>query len=80
MSTDTFIVSKSELAMDLEIGETGTLMIPVEVMSIDKESYTMRKFGQIKAEGSFKPESVKEMRRKIGVVEDTEAPLNSDED
>lgn len=76
MSTDTFIVSKVELDMNLEIGQTGTIMIPVEVMSIDKENYVMRKSGKITPEGEFKPESVKDMRVRIGVVEDLEKPLN----
>lgn len=70
MPTDTFIVSKDELEMVLEIGETGTLMIPVEVMAIDKQNYTLRKAGKIKAEGSFKSETVKDMRKRIGVVTD----------
>lgn len=78
MAQDTFIVSKSELEMDLDIGETGIIMIPVEVMAVDKENYTFRKFGQIKAEGDFKPETVKEMRRKIGVVVDLEKPLSEE--
>jgi len=80
MSDDTFIISKSELEMDLEIGETGMLMVPVEVMSIDKENYTFRKAGKIKAEGDFKPETVKDMRKRIGVVEDTEDSMHDDEE
>lgn len=80
MPQDTFIVSKSELEMDLEIGETGTIMIPVEVMAIDRDNYTFRKAGKIKPEGEFKPETVKDMRKSIGVVTDLEEPLNSDEE
>ena len=78
-SDDVFTVSKSELEMDLEIGETGTLMVPVEVMSIDRENYTVRKVGKITPEGEFKPETVKDMRKRIGVVEDTEEPINKKE-
>lgn len=80
MPIDTFIVAKSELDMDLEIGETGMLMIPVEVMTIDRDNYTFRKDGRIKAEGEFKPETVKDMRDRIGVVEDLEEPMAKDED
>lgn len=78
MAQDTFIVAKSELDMDLEIGETGMIMIPVEVMAIDKQNYTFRKFGRIKPEGEFKPETVVEMRRRIGVEEQLEKPLNEE--
>lgn len=80
MTTDTFIVSKSELEMDLDIGETGVLMIPVEVMAIDKDTYTMRKYAKIKAEGDFKPESVKDMRKRIGVVKDESEPMHKSEE
>jgi hypothetical protein len=64
--------------MDLEIGETGIIMIPVEVMSIDRDNYTFRKSGKITPEGEFKPETVKDMRKRIGVVEDTEEPLTKE--
>lgn len=80
MTIDQFNVAKSELDMDLEIGETGIVMIPVEVMAIDKENYTLRKAGKITAEGDFKPESVSSMRKKIGVVEDLEEPMHEDAD
>ena len=76
MPQDTFIVAKNELDMDLEVGETGMIMIPVEVTMIDKESYTFRKNGRIVAEGDFKPETVKDMRKRIGEVEELEEPLN----
>jgi hypothetical protein len=79
-SDDRFTVSKSELEMDLEIGETGTLMVPVEVVSIDKENYFVRKIGKITPEGEFKPETVKDMRERIGVVEDVEEPLNKQDE
>ena len=80
MVTDTFIVAKSELETDLDIGETGTLMVPVEVITVEKDTYTFRKAGQIKPEGEFKPETVKDMRKRIGVVEDTEEPMTKDEE
>jgi len=75
-----FYIAKSELEMDLDIGETGTVMIPVEVISIDKEGYLLRKAGKITPEGSFNPETVKDMRERIGVVEDTEESMEKDED
>lgn len=76
---DTFDVSKSELETDLDIGETGILMIPVEVMAIDKENYTVRKTGKIVPEGEFKSETVKDMRKRIGVVTDEVEPLDDGE-
>lgn len=79
MPQDTFIVSKSELDTVLEIGETGIIMVPVEVISIDKENYVLRKDGRITPEGQFKPESVKSMRDNIGTVDDEIAPVNTKE-
>jgi len=79
MQLNEFHIAKSELDMDLDIGETGMVMVPVEVIAIDKETYLLRKNGKIEAEGSFKPETVKDMRERIGVVEDEEEPMNKEE-
>lgn len=76
MTTLQYRVSKSELDMNLEIGQTGTIMVPVEVIAIDKEDYVFQKTGRVTPEGEFKPESVKDMRKKIGVETDLESPLN----
>ena len=80
MTTDTFRVSKSELDMNLEIGQTGIVMVPVEVIAMDKEDYVFRKHARVTAEGDFKAETVKDMRKNIGVVIELEAPLNPDKD
>jgi hypothetical protein len=80
MTTDQFRVAKSELDINLEIGQTGVIMVPVEVIAMDKEDYVFRKHARVTAEGDFKAESVKDMRKKIGVVEELEAPLNKIED
>lgn len=80
MPHDTFIVAKNELETDLDIGQTGILMVPVKLISIDEDTFTFRKDGQIKPEGTFKEETVKDMRKRIGVVEDTEEPLKKEED
>lgn len=80
MPHDTFVVSKNELDMALDVGETGMIIVPVEVVSIDQENYVFRKDGRIRPEGNFKPESVKGMRDRIGVVEDTEEPVNSEDE
>jgi len=77
MALDQFAVNKAELDINLEIGQTGTIMVPVEVIAIDKENYIFRKHARITPEGEFKPESVKDMRKKIGVVTDVEVPMNA---
>lgn len=76
MTSDQFRVNKEELGINLEIGQTGTLMVPVELMAMDKEDYVFRKHARITPEGDFKPESVKNMRKSIGVVTDVEMPVN----
>lgn len=80
MQLNEFYVSKSELEMDLDIGDTGILMIPVEVITIDKETYLVRKAGKITAEGDFKAETTEQMRDKIGIVEETEERMSKEED
>jgi GH35 family endo-1,4-beta-xylanase len=78
MPLDQFEVAKSELEFTTGIGETGILMVPVETVGENKENYIFRKHSRITPEGEFKPESVKDMRKKIGVVTDLETPLSGE--
>jgi hypothetical protein len=80
MALDQFPVNKAELDINLEIGQTGIIMVPVEVIAMDKENYIFRKHARITPEGDFKAETVKDMRKKIGVVTDLEEPVNKSEE
>lgn len=75
-----FMLPASEVQITAEMGETGTLMVPVEIVAKSDTAFTFRKIGKVTAEGDFKPESVGSMRKKIGVVEDLEEPINKSED
>lgn len=65
----------SELDIELDVGDTGTLLIPVQVVDISDKMATFRKVGKIAAE-NFAKESLDELRKKIGVVEEEEVPFN----
>ena len=60
-----FKLPKSEIDMQLKVGELGRMSIPVEVIAESAESYTMRKRGSVKAEGTFHKESLGEMRERM---------------
>lgn len=74
-----FELPKNEVEQDLEVGERGNMVIPVEVIAVKSSSYVFRKTKKASTEGIFKPESTSEMRERIGEVEDEVNPIN-DED
>jgi len=64
-----FELPKNEVESDLSIGERGTIMIPVEVVSVKSKSYVFRKVKKAGIEGEFKPETAEEMRERFPVEE-----------
>jgi len=60
-----FKVPKSEIDADLKVGDLGKLLIPVEVVADSDDSYTFRKKKLITVEGTFRPETVNEMRDRL---------------
>jgi len=70
-----FTIPKSEVDTDLATGEFGTISIPVEVVSVESDEIVFRKHGPIKTDGSFKAESLEQMRERIGVVDDEQEPM-----
>lgn len=73
-----FTLPTNELEADMEVGEVGEVIVPVEVIQKSSSSITFRKLRSARAEKSFRKESLSDMRSRIGVVED---PMNeTDED
>jgi hypothetical protein len=75
-----FSLSKAELGIDLKLDEVGQVVIPVQLVALDGTKYTFRKVGQATPEGDFRDESVEEMRKRIGTVDDEEESMEDDED
>ena len=65
-----FTLPFNELLDQFKTGETGKVVIPVEVTQVGKETVSFRKNGQSEVLGNFKTKTVSEMREDIGVVED----------
>jgi hypothetical protein len=74
-----FSIPRSEVDVDLAVGEFGEICVPVEVVAVGKDDITFRKRGKAEAEGSFHQEPLEKMRERIGEVEDEEESM-SDED
>jgi len=69
-----FSLPKNELDASLDVGDCGEVSIPVEVVSIGKDSVTLRKYGKARTTEDFKEMSSNQLRDKIGVVEEYENP------
>lgn len=65
-----FTLPKSELDADMAVGDCGEVAIPVEVVSVNSGSVTLRKYGKAKTTEDFKEMSSSQMREKIGTVGD----------
>lgn len=60
-----FMVPVSELDMELKEGERGKLLVPVEVVAVSDGMVTFRKMSSITAEGTFRKETLNEMRTRL---------------
>lgn len=54
-----------EIDMELEVGELGQIVVPVEVISKADGSYTFRKTGKAASDGNFRPEALTDMRKRL---------------
>lgn len=63
-----FTLSRAEVDAPLDVGDFGSLLVPVEVISIHNGLVTFRKHGPAKASEPFKPESLDQMRDRMGTV------------
>jgi hypothetical protein len=73
-----FSLPKSEVDIDVAVGEFGEVCIPVEVVEVGKDTITFRKRGKAEAEGSFHQEPLEVMKERIGEVEDEEEDFKKD--
>ena len=60
-----FRLPQSEVDMELQVGELGTIVIPVEVVSKADDTYTFRKTSAAVAEGNFRPETLSDARKRL---------------
>lgn len=67
-----FTLPKHEIGADLKVGDLGQVVIPVEVIAFGTESITFRKAKAAKTEGSFRSESLDDMRNRMGVTDEPE--------
>ena len=60
-----FNIPEGEVDKEVSVGEIGTMVIPVVVIARNDGMITLRKAGQVKSEGNFRPETLDEMRKRI---------------
>lgn len=60
-----FSVPVSEFDKEVTVGDVGSLMVPVVVVSLTDGVVTLRKANNVKPEGTFRPETMDEMRKRI---------------
>jgi hypothetical protein len=63
-----FTLPTNELDTEMEIGEVGEVIIPVEVVQIGTNTITFRKLKSARTDKTFRKESLDEMRSRIGIV------------
>lgn len=64
-SLEEFNMSESEVDRELEIGDIGTITIPVVVVSKDKGQVRFRKTDTANVDSGFRKETLDEMRKRI---------------
>jgi len=74
-----FSIPRSEVDVDIAVGEFGEVCIPVEVVEVGKDTITFRKRGKAEAEGSFHQEPLEVMKERIGEVEDEEEDFKKED-
>jgi len=74
-----FSIPRSEVDVDVAVGEYGEICIPVEVVEVGKEIITFRKRGKAEAEDIFRQEPLEKMKERIGTVDDEELPMKKEE-
>lgn len=64
-SLEEFNMSESEVDQELEVGDIGTITIPVVVVSKEKGQVTFRKTDKANVDSGFRKETLDEMRKRI---------------
>ncbi len=75
-----FTLQLNELLDQFRVGETGKIVIPVEITQVDKESVSFRKNGEAEVLGNMRSKTLSEMREDIGTVADFEEDNDKEED
>jgi len=67
---DEFELMQNELLDQFKTGDTGKVLIPVDVIRVENEKVRFKKKGSAETYGSFKEKPLDEVREEIGVAED----------
>lgn len=67
-----FMLPMSEVDASLSTGQLGSILIPVEVVSVSDGMVTFRKNAAVSTEGNFRSETTAEMRERILKEQDKE--------
>jgi len=70
MLLDEFELPLNELLDQFKAGDSGKVIIPVDVLRVDNEKVRFKKKGSAETYGSFKDRPLEEVREDIGVAED----------
>lgn len=60
-----FNIPESEIDAPVEIGDIGTIVVPVVVVASNDGMVTFRKTNTVSIEGGFRKETLDEMRKRI---------------
>lgn len=71
-----FDMSESEVDQELEIGDIGTITIPVVVVNKEKGQVRFRKTNTANVDAGFRKETLDEMRKRI--IDESETPKKDD--
>jgi hypothetical protein len=74
-----FMIPESEVDQEVTVGDVGHILVPVVVVSRNDGMICFRKTNNIKPEGSFRPETIDEMRKRI-IDEQEESTETADEE
>lgn len=77
-SLEEFNLSESEVDQDIQVGDIGTITIPVVVVSREKGQVRFRKTDTANVDSGFRKETLDEMRKRI-IDENEEATETADE-
>jgi hypothetical protein len=67
---DEFELPLNELLDQFKTGDSGKVLVPVDVLRVDNEKVRFKKKGSAETYGSFKERPLEEVREDIGVAED----------
>ena len=66
---DEFELFLNELLDQFKVGETGRVIIPVEVIRVENEKIRFKKSGSAEVEGSFNSPTVAQLKKSLPIAE-----------